>query len=218
MSHTLGYAAHSVILRASVAYHSRCLARYWNSAVATHADMDAARFDFYADAIAKLLGAPQTTALVLDHGAGRGEIGTRLAARGYRVEFSELSTGFVAEMRSQHLVCYYPDEIPSARYDVVFANNSLLYVHPRRLVAEIAALLRAVKPGGRLLILDVPVLQRMGQLPAGQLKRIWWRFTRVVQPEACGFFIDQRQVCRAFPQAGVSDSWSSYRVHFEIAR
>jgi SAM-dependent methyltransferase len=218
MLRALAAAVHSARLRISVDYHSRCLARYWDSGAATHADMGAERFDLYAAGVAAQLGPADRIGLVLDHGAGRGEIGVRLAERGYRVEFSELSQRFVSDLRARNLVCYFSHEIPAIRYDAVFANNALLYVHPRLLTGEIARLLRAVKPGGRLLIMDVPVLQRMARLPAGPAKRLWWRLTKVIQPAACGFFIDQTQVCHAFRNTRVLDSWSSYRVHFEIER
>jgi len=213
---TLGQALHAVMLRASVRYHAKCVERYWNAAVDTHADMSAKQFDFYTERIADLLGEPRTAGRVLDHGAGRGEIGIRLRERGFDVEFSEFSENFVREIRARGLTCSPSGDLPPARYNAVFANNSIFYVHPRRLLAEIRRLLRAVTPGGRLLLLDVPVLQRCDRLPGGSLRRAWWRLTEVVQPAAGGFFVDQARIVRAFPAVRVLDSWAAYRAHFEI--
>src|SRR5262245_52251219 len=109
------------MMRASVRYHARCVARYWNAAVDTHADMSSDQFDFYADCIADLLGKPETAGRILDHGAGRGEIGIRLRGRGFEVEFSEFSRRFLDEIRSRGLVCSPSDELPRERYDSVFA-------------------------------------------------------------------------------------------------
>jgi hypothetical protein len=214
--HTLGLALRAVMIRASVRYHANCVERYWNASVDTHADMSAKQFDFYAERIADLLGQPHSAGRILDYGAGRGEIGIRLRDRGFEVEFSELSRRFMDELRAKGLVCIPWNDLPPEHYDAVFANNSVFYVHPRRLLGEIERLLSSVAASGRLLLLDVPVLQRCDRLPGGPLRRAWWRATQVVQPEAGGFFIDQERIVRAFPCVQILDSWASYRVHFEI--
>lgn len=208
----------SVMLRASLSYHARCMHRYWNAAQTTHASMEPATFDFYAERIAALIGSQPVAGPILDHGAGRGEIGTRLMQRGYDVEFSEVSTRFLDCMRHQGLRCHGSEQIPAGRYQVAFANNSIFYTHPRRLIAEIDRLLDCLVVGGRLLLLDVPVVQRMARLAPGPLKSLVWRATQVIQPEAGGFFVDEGQVLKAYPRTRITDSWADYRVHFEIVR
>src|SRR5262249_59423798 len=143
----LNVAIDCVMLRVSVRYHARCVRKYWNAAQSTHANMAPETFDFYADHIAELIGGDADNGLILDHGAGRGEIGTRLMQKGYDVEFSELSDTFLDHMRSNGLTCYNADHLPASRYRVCFANNSIFYTHPRRLLGGISRLLQCLQSG-----------------------------------------------------------------------
>ena len=107
-------------------------------------------------------------------------------------------------------------EVPAGRFDVVFSNDALFYVHPRQLVAEIRRIRSLVRSGGRLLILDVPVKGRTRFLKGSPIHRLLWRLTGVFQPGIGGFFVDETLLLKAFPGAQVRDSWSAYRAHIEI--
>lgn len=207
----------SLLMRSSERYHRWAVRRYWSrQAAPTHADMSAGAFDFYAGRIAELLGPPARAGRVLDHGAGEGSIGMRLAARGHEVEFSEFAAHFIARIRAAGHRCHAVDAVPAGHYDTVFVNNAIFYVHPSRLTAEIAWLLARLRPGGRLLLLDVPTRQRAHRLGGGPARRLWRRLSGVYQAHAGGFFVDEARIRAAFPGARISDSWSDYRCHIEI--
>lgn len=214
----LGATVRCIRMRASSDFHARATARYWSSVDNTHADMGEASFDTYASHIAKLLGPPEKVGRVLDHGAGEGQIGMRLAKAGYDVEFSEFAPQFVERVRAAGFTCYRIEEVPLQRFDTIFVNNAIFYVHPSRLVEQIRWLLDRVADGGSLLLLDVPTHQRSHALPANRLKRLVWRATSVYQPDAGGFFVDEELVKRHFENVQVLPSWCDYRCQLIIKK
>ncbi len=208
----------SVLQRVSQRYHSRAVRRYWESTDDTHADMSSASFDFYSNRIAELLGAPEDCGAVLDHGAGNGRIGMQLTTMGYRVSFSEFAPHFIDRISSAGHCCFAADAVPADSFDTIFMNNAIFYVHPSRIAREIRWLLGRLRGGGRLLLLDVPTVQRAQRLGGGILVRLLRKLTRVYQPQAGGFFIDEAQIKREFPSMRIYDSWCSYRAHLELRR
>lgn len=214
----LGSTLRSIGMRVSPGFHARACSRYWSSVDSTHADMRQESFDTYADHIARLLGRPDQIGRVLDHGAGDGQIGMRLAKAGYDVEFSEFAPQFIERIRSAGFTCYQVDEVPMARFDTIFVNNAIFYVHPSHLVERIRWLLERVADGGSLLLLDVPTHQRSRALGAKPLKRLVWRATDVYQPDAGGFFVDEERVRHHFKDVRVLPSWCDYRCHLIIRK
>jgi 2-polyprenyl-3-methyl-5-hydroxy-6-metoxy-1,4-benzoquinol methylase len=208
----------SVLLRISRKYHSHVVRSYWENTDDTHADMTAAAFGFYTEQIRDLLGAPGSCGAVLDHGAGDGGIGTRLAAMGYDVQFSEFAPHFIQRIISAGYTCYAANAVPADSFDTIFSNNAIFYVHPSRIVSEIRWLLGRLRGGGRLLLLDVPTMQRAHRLSGGALLRATRRLTGVYQPQAGGFFIDEKRIAREFPGTRISVSWCDYRAHLELRR
>jgi hypothetical protein len=208
----------SVLLRASRKYHAHVVRRYWESTDNTHADMTAATFEFYTEQIAALLGAPADCGAVLDHGAGDGRIGMQLAVMGYDVQFSEFALHFIEHISSSGYRCYAADAVPADSFDTIFVNNAIFYVHPSRIETEIRWLLSRLRAGGRLLLLDVPTIQREHRLGGGALVRAARHLTRVCQPDAGGFFVDEARVAREFPGTRISSSWCDYRAHLELRR
>jgi len=206
----------AVRMRASKGYHAGVVRSYWEQAEATHGDMSGESFEFYATQISEILGAPGTAGLVLDHGAGDGRIGSLLIAQGYSVEFSEFAPQFVERIAAAGQRCYPSDDVPEGRFDTVFVNNAIFYVHPSELLGEIGWLLRRLRAGGRLLLLDVPTIQRESRLRAGPALRLVHRLTLVHQPQAGGFFVDERRIRKAFRDVRIGPSWCDYRAHIEI--
>jgi hypothetical protein len=180
--------------------------------------MSSASFVFYSTRIAELLGAPENCGLVLDHGAGDGRIGTQLIAMGYRVQFSEFAPHFIRRISSAGHHCYAANAVPADSFDTIFMNNAIFYVHPSRITHEIRWLLDRLHNGGRLLLLDVPTMQRAHRLGGGFLARVTRKLTRVCQPQAGGFFVDEARIAREFPGVRIRDSWSEYRAHLELRR
>jgi SAM-dependent methyltransferase len=211
-------AAHSLLLRASTHYHRWCVTRYWYAGAATHADMSIECFDFYADQIAELLGTPASAGAVLDFGAGRGEIASRLQRRGYHVECTDLAPTFVQASIEAGLPAHQVAELPSGRYDTIYVNNAIFYVHPRLLAREIQRLLELLKPRGRLLLLDIPARERIDMVVESRVRAFICRLSGVYQPAAGGFFVDCARLERRFPSARVFASWSAYRVSIELWR
>ena len=203
-------------MRISPAFHARATAAYWSSVVKTHADMSEESFDFYAAHIATLLGPPEQAGRVLDHGAGDGKIGMRLRKLGYNVEFSEFATQFIASIRAAGFTCHHVDECPLGRFDTIFVNNAIFYVHPSKLLRQIQWLLDRTGSKGSLFLLDVPTSQRSHFLVGGALKRLVWRLTGVYQPDAGGFFVDENRVSRHFNNVKVQQGWCDYRCHLII--
>jgi hypothetical protein len=208
----------SALMAASRRYHTRVARRYWQSVDATHTDMSGESFDFYAAHIAELLGPPAECGRLLDHGAGDGAIGMRLRQLGYEVEFSEFAPHFIERIRASGHRCYESNAVPAAAFDTVFSNNAIFYVHPSRLTAEVRWLLGRVRVGGRLLLLDVPTLQRMHLLGGSRLSLLAKRMTGVCQPQAGGFFVDEARMAREFPGLRLTRSWCEYRAHLELRR
>lgn len=208
----------SALLRISPKYHSRVVRRYWESTHDTHADMSSAAFEFYSTRIAELLGPPGDCGAVLDHGAGDGRIGMQLTAMGYRVQFSEFAPRFIERISSAGYRCYSAHAVPADSFDTIFMNNAIFYVHPSRLPHEIRWLLDRLHGGGRLLLLDVPTVQRAGRLGGEIPVRVIRKLTRVYQPQAGGFFIDEARIAREFPGVRICDSWCDYRAHLELRR
>ncbi len=211
-------ALRSIRMRASPRYHAHVTATYWSTTDDTHGDMAGEAFDFYAERIAALLGAPAQAGLVLDHNAGDGGIGMRLHKLGYRVEFSEFSPRFVTRILAAGFACQAPDRIAPASFDTIFVNNAIFYIHPSKLLAQVDWLLERVKPGGTLLLLDVPTVQRAHHLPAGVLRRVFRRLTGVFQPDAGGFFVDEARIARHFKNVEIAESWCNYRCHLIIRK
>jgi hypothetical protein len=175
-------------------------------------------FAYYAARIADLIGTPSQAGLVLDHGAGDGGIGMQLLSAGYRLEFSELAPQFIAHIRAAGYCCYSMDAVPASHFDTIVVNNAIFYVHPSRIVNEIEWLLTRARPGGRLFLLDVPTIQRAYRLRGGLLVFAVRKLTRVYQPHAGGFFVDEARILGEFPATRVRDSWCDYRAHLEIRR
>ena len=208
----------SLRMRASEKYHSRVVRYYWEHANKTHADMSDESFAFYSARIAELLGSPAAAGSVLDHGAGDARIGALLIALGYDVEFSEFALQHVERIASAGHLCYRSDAVPEGRFDTIFVNNAIFYVHPLQLVREIHWLLGRLRADGRLLLLDVPTIQRAHRLGGGLLRSLIRKLTMVYQAQAGGFFLDEESIARAFSRVQIRPSWCDYRVHIEIHR
>jgi len=91
---------------------------------------------------------------VLDLGCGPGIAAAHMAAQGLAVDATDASAEMVALARAHPGVTAWQasfDEIAGeALYDGVWANFSLLHAPPAAMPRHLAALHRALKPGGRL--------------------------------------------------------------------
>jgi SAM-dependent methyltransferase len=213
----LQFAPLALAVRLSPRLHARVAAHYWGRTKRTHADMAAAQFEFYADRLLALM-APAADDLLLDYGCGNGEIGKLLMQRKHRVEFAEFAPHFVEALRAEGLTAYPLAEVPAARFDVVLANNSFFYNHPRVLNDRIRHTLQLLKPGGRLFLTDNPSLQLAHRASRNPALIGVYRLTGTYQPRLGGFFIDETRLQREFGTVTILDSWSPYRRHYVIRR
>lgn len=94
------------------------------------------------------------SAKILEIGSGTGKDARYLESKGYSVERSDASTGFVALLHSQgeeaKLLNVLTDELDS-RYDVVFADAVFLHFTAEQLSGVFKKIYRALPPKGRLL-------------------------------------------------------------------
>ncbi len=99
------------------------------------------------------LDAPVGTLAVLDHGAGTGLWLAMAAAYGCRTAGTELSPAGRDRLRTLGHDAFDPAELPADHVD--FVNSEQVFEHLVEPAAEMAALVRALRPGG-LLRVSVP--------------------------------------------------------------
>ncbi|MBF9034857.1 methyltransferase domain-containing protein [Rhodobacterales bacterium HKCCE2091] len=94
-------------------------------------------------------------ARILDLGCGPGIHAARMAAAGHVVTGIDASPGFVAAARARGVdarLGTFDDLSESAAYDAAWASFSLLHAPRADMPRHLAALRRALKPGGRLFL------------------------------------------------------------------
>lgn len=197
--------------------HAVVVRQYWNKTKETHSRMDDETFTFLAERLYGLLGS-NPRGLLLDYGAGSGQIGEKLSARGLAVEYAEFAEHFIAEIAAKGLPVYHAFDIPKCRFDYILSNGVVFYIHPRKLIKELKRLMAALKPGGLLILADLPTIQLSHRLcPTANIRKLWDR-TKVYQPYMGGFFIDEVGLRALFPAVTVIDSWAYYRRHFILRK
>jgi SAM-dependent methyltransferase len=119
---------------------------------------------------------------ILDLGCGPGLQAERMLRRGFSVDAIDAAPGFVAAARARGVAARLArfDEIDAiAQYDAVWASFSLLHAPRADLRGHLAALARALRPGG-LLHLGMKLGEGAARDPLGRL------YTYVTADEAEG--------------------------------
>ena len=119
----------------------------------------------YADKFGAMNGSPMLAAFiehlppaarVLDLGCGPGNASATMAAKGHQPDPIDASPEMVEIARSQHglpaRVATFDDDWGSDTYDGIWASYSLLHARREAIPGYIAALARALRPGGPLFL------------------------------------------------------------------
>lgn len=197
-------------------FHRKVLKNYWENTTKTHGDMSDKNFIFYAQELSKLFG-DISGYKVLDYGGGGGEIATKLITSGVEIEVAEFTSSFQKMIEEKGLVFIEAMSLPNEKYDLIYANNCMFYVHPKNLKLEILRIMKALRPGGELWITDVPTVQKMHLLNKSWLGALFFKLTHIYDCQMGAFFVDEDRVRREFG-AQIMSSWANYRSHFYIKK
>lgn len=111
--------------------------------------------DTQARALARFLGALPPGAAILDLGCGPGIHAARMQAAGHRVSAIDATPAFVEAAKARGIdarLGAFDDLSESECYDGVWASFSLLHAPRADLPRHLAAIHRALTPGGRLFL------------------------------------------------------------------
>jgi len=107
------------------------------------------------------------------------------------------------------------------QYDIILMNNAFFYVHPKDRENLLHKFYHLLKPGGRLLLSDIPDFHKRHRWYKNYIKTAWTRLIPIFQPRLGGWWVDlnnlQKQVKKAgFAWAVKWDSWAYYRTHLLV--
>ncbi len=155
---------------------------------------------------------------VLDYGAGDGEITWRMRERGFsNIEACDLIPALVEEIKKHGIEAFTIEKL-SKKYDIIYSNNALFYVHPTKIIGCIKNLLAHLNENGVLIVTDIPVTSKIRTLfkneSISNFKVFMLNHTLVYSDTTAGFFFDERMIKNIFARVKIIDSVCDYRSNF----
>ena len=179
-----------------------------------------ASFEFYTNELLKIIG-PVKGRRVLDYGAGSGQIAVLLRQAGADIEAVEVKYRLVDELKKRGIKAWHVSDELVRQYDIILMNNAFFYVHPKDRENLLSKFYDLLKPGGRLLLSDIPDFHKRHRWYKNFIKTAWTRLIPIFQPRLGGWWVDLNNLQRQVKKAGFAgsykwDSWAYYRTHLLV--
>lgn len=189
---------------ATLAFYEASAARYGGEARRGHSRY----LDSFLDRLAP-------GAKVLELGCGGGRDSARMAARGFSVDPTDAAAAMVALARDVFALparrMRFDELVARAAYDAVWAHACLIHVARADMPATLAAIYRALKPGGWHFA-DYKLGDGEGRDPLGRLTNFPDTAWLDAVHRAAGFEIAESEVYRGEGADGVVRDWYALTV------
>ena len=187
-----------------------------------HGDTSWDAYNFYYSKIKKIMN-PSKHDLILDAACGTGEITYLFHKDRYKIKGCDFSDYLVCKAKLNFPdVDFYVDDLiklkyKQARFDKIFANNAIFYIHPKYLQKALYNLYSILNKEGILYILDYPDFSKRKKIVNRKVYLVTFLLP-VYQPEIGGFWyknkwIETAAINAGFRKVAFYDSWADYRTH-----
>jgi len=195
---------------------------YWMKTSKVHSDTSWDRYNFYYSNIKEIMELSGDEA-ILDVACGTGEIAYLFYKDGFNVRRCDFSDFLINIAKTRFPdVEFYVDNLltltsTKEKYDRIFINNAILYLHPKYLNRCFHGLYAALKASGSLYIFDWSDFDKRKNVE-GKRNSLLTIALPVYQPTLGGFWYKRKWIKNAavksnFRSVGFLDSWTNYRSH-----
>lgn len=200
---------------------------HWMTSDRVHGDTSLDAYNFYYSKIKEIIK-PSNNEFILDAACGTGEITYLFYKAGYRIKGCDFSDYLVCKARLNFSeVDFYVDDLTRMnhtyeKYDKIFVNNAIFYIHPKFLQKTINNLYSILNKKGELYILDYPDFSKRRKI-VGKIVYLITTLLPVYQPSMGGFWYRKKWIEKAAVSAGFRkmifyDSWANYRTHVVLKK